>query len=83
MPAKKFTYNIEQVDCEKNECNKKFNVIISPIYTVGTRAVAEVKLKTLKQYNTIVTLEENDNYFVAKCICGHSQRVFLKIKGDE
>ncbi|TGV03760.1 hypothetical protein [Flavivirga rizhaonensis] len=79
MTTKKPSYELAEVTCAKKECNETFSVIISSIYTVISRPVVEVELNS-SRHNEIVKTNTFDDYLVIKCACGHSQRVYLKIK---
>ncbi|GAA3631396.1 hypothetical protein [Flavivirga jejuensis] len=79
MTIEKPSYVLAEVTCVKNDCNETFSVIISSIYTVVDRPVGEIDFNISKQ-NEIAETNRIDDYVVIKCSCGHSQRVYLKLK---
>lgn len=79
MTTKKPSYELAEVTCEKKDCNETYSVIISSIYTVVSKPVGEIEF-TPSKHNEIAETNRIDDYLVIKCVCGHSQRVYLKRK---
>ena len=79
MTTKKPSYELADVTCEKKNCNETFSVIISSIHTVVDKPVEEMEFAP-SIHNEIAETNTFDDYLVIKCSCGHSQRVYLKIK---
>ena len=75
-------YHVEKVTCIKENCQKTFPIILTPIYSAVTSPTPELQIKEMNDTISTDTAGEIDDYIVVKCPCsvGHQQRIYLKNK---
>ena len=84
MSANTNEYKIQKINCEKDTCQKTFNVVVSPIYSVVTRPVSDINLEAFGRFDDAETETIISDYIVVNCSCGqNTQRVYLKKSSDE
>ncbi|NMH89243.1 hypothetical protein [Flavivirga algicola] len=79
MITEKLSYELAEVSCEKKGCNETFDILIYSIHTVVKNPFGDTELSSIGQKNVLKT-GKIDASLAIKCICGHSQKVYLREK---